>query len=49
LRSSIAGFASIATFKDFAAEYGEALRSSIDTWSNTTFNGDKDASNYTFL
>ncbi|KAL5404051.1 hypothetical protein PMIN03_009430 [Paraphaeosphaeria minitans] len=46
---SIAGFASIATFKDFAAEYGETLRSSIDSWSNTTFNGDKDASNYTFL
>ncbi|KAL1603764.1 hypothetical protein SLS60_005354 [Paraconiothyrium brasiliense] len=46
---SIAGFASIATFKDFAADYGEALRSTLDTWSNTTFNGEKDASNYTFL
>ncbi|KAK3213657.1 hypothetical protein GRF29_28g563392 [Pseudopithomyces chartarum] len=46
---SIAGFASIATFKDFAADYGEAMRKSLDTWSNTTFTGEKDASNYTIF
>lgn len=25
------------------------MRKTLDTWSNTTFNGEKDSSNYTFL
>ncbi|KAF2676209.1 hypothetical protein K458DRAFT_397227 [Lentithecium fluviatile CBS 122367] len=37
------GFETLATFKEFAADYGESARAALDNWSNSTFLGEYSA------